>query len=211
MKIDDKAIIDAYNKGQSMNSIAKSFGTYAATVKRVLEKNHIVLRHDVVKKGTIMVQDGEKLIEWAKAQGRLVTKAELAEVLGKKKLSPSYFIKYPELGKYIASREQKDIQEYTQKLYKWLKENNISYKPNDRTKLKVSVDALLLEEYEGLAFQVAIKPMYVSSKTHYNRMQVKRDRAKEVGITLLFLNKEHFESLDGLTIVLEDYKKIKER
>ena len=53
------------------------------------------------RSGEPYVQNGEKLIEWAKAQGRLVTKAELAEVIGTKRLSPSYFIKYPELSKYV--------------------------------------------------------------------------------------------------------------
>lgn len=207
MKIDNKAIIEAYNNGQSLNSIAKAFGTYATTVKRVLEKNGVELRHDTIKKGTIIVQDGEKLIEWAKAQERLVTKAELANVLGKKRLSPSYFIKYPELGKYVVSREQKGIQEYTNKLYQWLNENNIQYKPNDRTKLKVSVDALLLGEYSGLAIQVFEKPACVSVKKHEERTKLKMRRAKEAGIVIVFLNKEHFEDLDSIKGLLDSLKK----
>lgn len=207
MKIDNKAIIDAYNNGQSMNSIAKAFGTYATTVKRVLEKNNVELRHDVARKGTIIVQNGEKLIEWAKAQDRLVTKAELAAVLGKKRLSPSYFIKYPELGKYVVRREQKEIQEYTRKLYQWLDENNIQYKPNDRTKLKVSVDALLLGEYSGLAIQVQEKPACVSTKKHEERTKLKMRRAKEAGMVIIFLNKEHFEDLDSIKGLLDSLKR----
>ena len=207
MKIDNQAIIDAYNDGQSLNSIARAFGTYATTVRRVLEKNGVKLRHDTFKKGTIMVQDGEKLIEWAKAQGRLVTKSELAKVLGRKRLSPSYFVKYPELGKYVVSREQKDIQEYVKRLYQWLSENNIQYKPNDRTKLNVSVDALLLGEYTGLAIQIQEKPKYVSVKKHEESIKLKMLRAKEAGIIIVFLNKEHFEDLDSIKGLLDSLKK----
>ena len=207
MKIDNQAIIDAYNDGQSLNSIARAFGTYATTVRRVLEKNGVKLRHDTFKKGTIMVQDGEKLIEWAKAQGRLVTKSELAKVLGRKRLSPSYFVKYPELGKYVVSREQKDIQEYVKRLYQWLSENNIQYKPNDRTKLSVSVDALLLGEYTGLAIQIQEKPKYVSVKKHEESIKLKMRRAKEAGIIIVFLNKEHFEDLDSIKGLLDSLKK----
>lgn len=206
MKVSNEAIINAYNNGESMNSIARAYGTYPTTVKRVLEKNNIELRHDAVRKGTLIVQDGEKLIEWAKAQGRLVTKAELASVLGKKKLSPSYFIKYPELGKYIASREQKDIQEYAQKLYSWLNENNIQYKPNDRTKLKISVNALLLGKYKGLAIQIQEKPKYISVKKHEDRIKLTMRRAKEAGIVMIFLNKEHFEDLDSVKGLLDSLK-----
>ena len=207
MKIDNQAIIDAYNDGQSLNSIARAFGTYATTVRRVLEKNGVKLRHDTFKKGTIMVQDGEKLIEWAKAQGRLVTKSELAKVLGRKRLSPSYFVKYPELGKYVVSREQKDIKEYVKRLYQWLSENNIQYKPNDRTKLKVSVDALLLGEYTGLAIQIQEKPKYVSVKKHEESVKLKMRRAKDAGIIIVFLNKEHFEDLDSIKGLLDSLKK----
>ena len=206
MKIDNQAIIDAYKNGQSLNSIARAFGTYATTVKRVLEKNNIGLRHDAVTKGAIIVQDGEKLIEWAKSQGRPVTKSELAKVLGKKRLTPSYFIKYPELGKYVVRREQKDIEKYTEKLYQWLNDNHIQYKPNDRTKLKVSVDALLLGEYSGLAIQIQEKPTCISTKKFEERIKLKMRRAKEADIVIVFLNKEHFEDLDGIKGLLDSLK-----
>lgn len=173
MKIETEAIIKAYEEGQSMNSIAKAFGTYPTTIKRILERNGVDLRHDVAKKGDYIVKDGDMLIEWAKKQGRLVTKSELAALLGKNRLSPSYFIKYPELGQYVVTREQKDLQEYSQKLYNWLKENNIAYKPNDRTKLGVSVSALLLEDYTGLAVDIFIKPTCVSRKRHEDSTNLK--------------------------------------
>ena len=207
MKIDNQAIIDAYKNGQSLNAIARAFGTYATTVKRVLEKNDIELRHDAVTKGAIIVQDGEKLIEWAKSQGRPVTKSELAKVLGKKRLAPSYFIKYPELGKYVVRREQKDIEKYTEKLYQWLNDNHIQYKPNDRTKLKVSVDALLLGEYSGLAIQIQEKPTCISTKKFKERIKLKMRRAKEADIVIVFLNKEHFEDLDGIKGLLDGLKR----
>ena len=207
MKIDNQAIIDAYKNGQSLNAIARAFGTYATTVRRVLEKNGIELRHDIVTKGTIIVQDGEKLIEWAKSQGRPVTKSELAKVLGKKRLTPSYFIKYPELGRYVVRREQKDIEKYTEKLYQWLNDNHIQYKPNDRTKLKVSVDALLLGEYSGLAIQIQEKPTCISTKEFEERIKLKMRRAKEADIVIVFLNKEHFEDLDGIKGLLDSLKR----
>ena len=206
MKIDNQAIIDAYKNGQSLNAIARAFGTYATTVKRVLEKNGVELRHDAITKGAIIVQDGEKLIEWAKSQGRPVTKSELAKVLGKKRLTPSYFIKYPELGKYVVRREQKDIEKYTEKLYQWLNDNHIQYKPNDRTKLKVSVDALLLGEYSGLAIQIQEKPTCISTKKFEERIKLKMRRAKEADIVIVFLNKEHFEDLDGIKGLLDSLK-----
>lgn len=207
MKIDNQAIIDAYKNGQSLNAIARAFGTYATTVKRVLEKNGVELRHDAITKGAIIVQDGEKLIEWAKSQGRPVTKSELAKVLGKKRLTPSYFIKYPELGKYVVRREQKDIEKYTEKLYQWLNDNHIQYKPNDRTKLKVSVDALLLGEYSGLAIQIQEKPTCISTKKFEERIKLKMRRAKEADIVIVFLNKEHFEDLDSIKGLLDSLKR----
>lgn len=207
MKIDNQTIIDAYKNGQSLNAIARAFGTYATTVRRILEKNNIELRHNAVTKGAIIVQDGEKLIEWAKSQGRPVTKSELAKVLGKKRLTPSYFIKYPELGKYVVRREQKDIEKYTEKLYQWLNDNHIQYKPNDRTKLKVSVDALLLGEYSGLAIQIQEKPTCISTKKFEERIKLKMRRAKEADIVIVFLNKEHFEDLDGIKGLLDSLKR----
>ncbi len=206
MKIDYEAIIEAYNNGESMNSIARAFGTYATSVKRILEKHDVELRHDDKKEGSLYVKDGEKLIEWAKAQGRLVTKAELAAVVGRKKLSPSYFIKYPELGQYVTTREQKELQEYSQKLYSWLKENNISYKPNDRTKLGVSVTALLLGEYSNLAIEIFIKPTYISKKKHEENMKLRMSRAKEVDMTVIFLSEEHFADLDSIKGLLDSLK-----
>lgn len=208
MKINTERLIEAYKDGQSLNSIAKAFGTYPTTVKRILEKNNVELRHDFIKKGEFTVKDGEKLIEWAKAQGRLVTKSELARVLGTTRLSPSYFIKYPELGQYVVSKKQKDIQKYIQKLYDWLKENKIQYKPNDRTKLKVSVDALLLGEYKGLAIQTQIRPMYVDTKKYENSIKLKMRRAKEAGIVIVFLNEEHFDDLDSIKGLLDSLKSI---
>ena len=206
MKIDNQAIIDAYKNGQSLNAIARAFGTYATTVKRVLEKNGVELRHDAVTKGAIIVQNGEKLIEWAKSQGKPVTKSELAKVLGKKRLTPSYFIKYPELGKYVVRREQKDMEKYTEKLYQWLNDNHIQYKPNDRTKLKVSVDALLLGEYSGLAIQIQEKPTCISTKKFEERIKLKMRRAKEADVVIVFLNKEHFEDLDSIKGLLDSLK-----
>ncbi len=198
MEIDSNILIEEYNNGKSINSIAKKFGIYPTTVTRVLEKNNIELRHDVIRKGILAVKNGEKLIEWAKAQGRLVTKAELAKVAGTKRLSPSYFIKYPELGQYVVTHEQNELQGYSQKLYNWLQKNNIPYKPNDRTKLKVSVTALLLGEYSNIVLQIAIKPKCVSLKKYAENMIGRKNRAHEQDMRILFLHKEDFENLDTL-------------
>lgn len=207
MKIETSAIIEAYENGQSINSIAKVFGTYPTSIKRVLERNSVKLRHDSRKKGELYVQDGEKLLEWAKAQGRLVTRTELAAVIGKTKLSPSYFIKYPELGQYIETRAQKSLKAYVNRLYDWLKKNNIPYKPNDRTILEgVSVDALLLGEYSNLAIHISERATYVSKKKHEENIKQKMERAEKAGIRIIFLNKDHFENLDDVKLLLDSLK-----
>ncbi len=207
MKIETSAIIEAYENGQSINSIAKVFGTYPTSIKRVLERNNVKLRHDSRKKGELYIQDGEKLLEWAKAQGRLVTRTELAAVIGKTKLSPSYFIKYPELGQYVETRTQKSLKAYVNKLYDWLKKNNIPYKPNDRTILEgVSIDALLLGEYSNLAIHISERATYVSKKKHEENIKQKMERAEKAGIRIIFLNKDHFENLDDVKLLLDSLK-----
>ena len=208
MEMKATAIISAYKKGQSINSIAKTFKTYPTSIKRILEKNEIELRHDSRKKGEVYVEDGEKLLEWAKAQDRLVTKSELAKVIKKSRLSPSYFIKYPELGQYVETRTQKSLKIYMNELYDWLKKNNIPYKPNDRSTLGgLSVDALLLGEYSNLAIQISEKPTYVSKKQHEINIKQKLERAEKVGIRIVFLNKDHFENLDDVKLLLDSLKK----
>ena len=207
MKIDYATIIEAYNNGESMNSIARRFGTYTTTIKRILEKNNVKLRHDTRGEGELYVKDGDKLIEWAKAQGRPVTKAELAKVIGRKKLSPSYFIKYTELGQYVQTRTQKSLENYIDKLYSWLRENNIPYKPNDRTVLGgLSIDALLLGEYSNLALQISERATYVSKKKHDETLQLKLERAEKAGLQIIFLNKEHFDNLNEVKLLLDGLK-----
>ncbi len=211
MKVDHKVIINAYNDGVSMNAIAHAFGTHATTIKRILEKNNVILRHDTKKEGKLYVKDGEKLIEWAKQQGRLVTKAELATIIGRKKLSPSYFIKYPELGQYIKSPEQKELQIYSKKLYDWLKENHIPYKPNDRTKLKFSVSALLLQDYSNIIIHITEKPTYISKIAHNEHIKLILNRANDLGINVIFLNKDDFECLDKLKASLDELTDLKNK
>ena len=200
-------MIEAYNSGQSLGVIAKNFHTYPTSVRRVLEREGVELRHDIKRAGTCYVQDGEKLIEWAKAQDGLVSKADLAAVLGRTRLSHSYFKKYPELSQYIKPDAQNMLQEYYTKLYDWLNANGIPYKPSDRTKLQVSVDALLLGEYSDIAIQIAERPKCVSVKIHEEKMRAKIDRAKKIGMAIIFLNKEHFEDLDKIKPLIESLKK----
>ena len=208
LKIDTEVLIKKYKDGTSLKALADIFGTYPTTIKRILERNDIELRHDSCKKGQLYVKDGEKLIEWAKAQDRLVTKAELASVLGKVRLSPSYFIKYPELGQYVVTHEQNEIRGYTQQLYNWLQKNNIKYKPNDRTTLHSSLTALLLEDYKNIAIQLNIKPSCVSKKKHNDLMSQQFNKANEVGITIIFVKKEDFENLDKLKDLLDSFKTV---
>ena len=210
-KIEPKEIIRAYQDGQSLHSIARAFGTYPTTVKRILIRNNIELRSTSTR-GELLVNDGEKLIEWAKAQGRLVSKAELAKVAGTKRLSPSYFIKYPELGQYVKSYEQKELLKYTEQLFKWLKDNNILYKPNDKTALEgISVQALLLGEYEGMVIVLDIKPYSMSQKRYNEIIRRRLVKANEKGLIVLFLKEEHFEDLDSIKELLDSLKYSKER
>ena len=209
-RVEEDNIITAYKKGQSINSIAVDHLTYAMTIRRILEKNDVKLRHDKCGKGTPQVKRGEELIAWAKSQGRPVTKAELAKVAGTKRLSPSYFVKYPELGEYVVIHEQDDLKEYANSLYYWLRKNNIPYKPNDRTKLKKSVTALLLGKYTGLAIQINIKPKYVSKERYESLMKAKLHRAVVEGIFILWLDEDSFADLDSLLPLLETLRPNKE-
>ena len=203
----EEQIIYAYKKGKSLNAIAKHFGMHPTSVSRLLEKNGVELRHDPIKKGRFFITGGEKLIKWAKAQGRLVTKAELAKVLGKKTLSPSYFIKYPELGRYVQDRTQKDLQEYGQKLYKWLRVNKIPYKPNDKTKLGKMVSALLLKDYTGLAIQIDIKAPNISNPKFQQRRRDLYNCAKKNNIQIIWLRAKHFKDLDQIHVLLDKFKR----
>ena len=205
-----EAIINAYNNGQSMNAIANTYNTYPISIRRLLEKEGVPLRHDAKTPGSCYVKDGEKLIEWAKTQGRLVTKAELAQIVGTKKLSPSYFEKYPELSKYIVTYERDEFQDYIQKLYEWLQKMNIPYKPNDRTKIQMSLTALLLGEYDGLALQLDIKPTNMSKKQYEKNIKEKIERGITAGIRILFLQKEHFKNLDSVVELLDNMRHLKE-
>lgn len=203
-------IIKEYETGMSLSELAKKYGTYPTSIKRLLEKNHISLRHDTASKGCIYVKDGEKLIEWAKAQGRQVTKAELAKVLGKTRLSHSYFIKYPELGQYVRMCEPYELTSYTNQLNEWLRNNHISFKPNDKKTLGVTVSALLLGEYRNIALQIAVKPKCVSRQRHTDAMHEKLKRANEKGMIIFFVEEAHFKDLDCLKGLLNSLAYSKE-
>lgn len=197
MKTSDKeSMIKLYNDGRSFNEIARIFSTYPTTVKRILEKNNVTLRHDAKTKGTFHVENGEELIDWAKKQGRLVTRKELADILGKTRLSNSYFKKHPELSKYIAPHKQKELIGYYEKLYTWLQENDIPYKPNDKEALGVTVDAALLGEYSNFLLQIDIKPSCVSIENYNKMMDEKHKRAGKADKIIIFITKESFENLD---------------
>ena len=211
MILNEEEIITKYKSGMSMTELAKTYNTYAASIKRLLEKNHIELRHDFPKKGELYVKDGDKLLNWARGQKRLVTRAELASVIGKKRLSNSYFIKYPELGTYVKPREQTELKSYSQILYDWLKENNIPYKPKDKKAIGVTVDALLLNKYSNIVLQITEKPKYISRKKHDEMMENKRNNATIHEFNIIFLNKEDILHLDTLKLKLDDIINIKGR
>lgn len=206
MRLDSDAIIDAYINGESLETIAQKYHSYPTSIKRVLTRNNIPVRNNGRKKGELYVHDGEKLLEWAASQGRPVTKKELAEIAGTARLSPSYFIKYPELGQYLQSREQVEFQVYYNKLYQWLQDNHILYKVNDRTRLGVSLDILLLGEYSNIALQICEKPKCVSNKRHTELMNLKHSKAKEAGLSILFLTKDDLDNLDAIKSKLNELK-----
>ena len=196
-KLNADYIIKQYNEGMSLNEIARRLHSYPMSISRVLERYGVTLRHDTYEKGSLHVEGGEELIEWAKAQGRLVTKTELAEVAGKHKLSPSYLEKYPELNKYIKTYSYIDVQDYYQRLYNWLDEHNIPYKPNDRTRLKFSVTALLLESYSNIILHISKKPKYVSVKEHQESLEARRLRALSADIKIFFIDEEELTKLEA--------------
>lgn len=211
LKLYSKDIVNAYLAGDSMDSIAKRYDTYATTIMRILKKEGVKSRYSDTKKGALYVKNGDKLIEWAKAQGRLVTKEELAKIVGTKRLSPSYFLKYPELGKYVVTHGRDDLKYYNDKLYDWLRENNIPFKPNDKTKLKKSVTALLVGEYSNIILNVAIKPIGVSKFDHETRLKTILDEATRLNLKIISLNKKDFEDLDNIKELLESLKYSKEK
>lgn len=205
MKIDAIQVIDAYTNGMSLNAIAREFHTYPTVVSRILVKHGVTLRHDNIKKDTTVLTDGDKLIEWAKAQGRLVTKTELAQVVGKTRLSNSYFKHYPELSQYIKPREQSALTPYVTKLYDWLQQNGIPYKPHDKVILNgTPVTATLLGLYKGkVAVQLAIKLPYVSQKRFETEITNKKEKAYERGIDLILLGEDDLDKLDEKIIKLD--------
>lgn len=199
-------IITEYQKGESLNTLAKKYHTYPTSITRILEKHKIELRHDALPKDSHykIIQDGKKLLTWVKNQNRLVTKKELAEVIGIKRLPNSYFQIYPELGQYVASYHRSDISEYTQKLFDWLKKNNISYKPNDRTILSgTPVHALLLEKYNNTVIILDIRSYNVSKSIHHQIIEKKLEKIKEKKLKAIVLQEKHFENLDCIKEILE--------
>jgi hypothetical protein len=205
-ELNERLIVEAYVGGKSMNAIAKYFGTYPTSVSRILKKHKVSLRHDAKRKGTIYLSNGQILLDYARVQGRLVTRAELAALIGRKRLSPSYLAKYPELANYMNLCERQEFHNYRLELYDWLQKNKISYKPMDRTRLRVSVDALLLGKYSDIILQIKEKPYTVSTNTHKGKISKITERADKAGVKVIFLDKHDFENLDSLKEKLDTSK-----
>lgn len=55
MQINEQKIINSYIEGQSMTAIAKAHNTFTNTIRRILQKNKVELRHDSKKKGSLCV------------------------------------------------------------------------------------------------------------------------------------------------------------
>ena len=176
---DKPAIIEEYVNGMTMSSVARKYHTYPTTIRRLLKQHNIEVRDNVIRKGDVLLTDGDKLLEWAKAQGRLVTKAEL--------------------GQIVRPYEQKELAPYIHQLYDWLKSNRVSYKPNDKHTLEgVAVHATLLGKYKNILVHIAIKPITVSRKNFITSMESKRKRAKEKDVEIIFLTARDFPDLKVL-------------
>ena len=201
-KINTEELIKLYKDGASLNSLARMFNIYPMSVKRILEKNEVELRHDTYKKGVLHIDRGEELLKWAKSQGRLVSKTELAKVAGIKRLTPLYFTQYPELNQYIKVYGSKDEEDYSNQLYNWLKENNIPYKPNDKKTLGIVVTALLLDKYENIAIQINIDPS-TNKKRYAEMMKNKLEKATEKGVIIIWLNEDDFKDLSVINNCLK--------
>ena len=120
--------------------------------------------------------------------------------------------KYPELGQYVASYEQKDIRKYTEQLFTWLQENDISYAPNDRSALEgIPVQAKLLDKYDGILITIDIKSVSISNARYKEMIRRRLKKANEKGLIMLFLKEEHFEDLDCIKGLLDSLKYSKER
>lgn len=146
--------------------------------------------------------NGENLLKWVKSQGRLVSKQELAEYLGRTKINPKYFEKYPELGQYVKGYERGVFQEYYAQLYAWLQDHNILYKTNDKTLLNAKIDVVLLGEYENTIIVITERAKSVCTRLHLERLNRLAERIKIVNasrdkkIHMISLTKADFD--DGL-------------
>lgn len=192
-------IINSYNSGESMNSIANRLSIHTINIQRLLVKNGIPLRHDARKKGSFIDLDGRRLLEWAKAQGRLVSKRELADYIGKTRLNPKYFEEYPELGQYVKGHERSEFREYYIQLYTWLQDHNISYKTNDKTLLNAKVDVMLLGEYENVIIVITERAKSMCTRLYNERLDRLIDRieianiGRDNKIRMISLKKSDFE------------------
>ena len=65
----------------------------------------------------------------------------------------------------------------------------------------MSLDALLLDNYSNIALCIAKKPKTMSRKNHTTNMKKKIEKAKEAGITLVFIR--DFEDFDTLKNLLD--------
>ena len=64
----------------------------------------------------------------------------------------------------------------------------------------------MLGGYSNLALQISERATYVSKKKHDKTLQLKLERAEKAGLQIIFLNKEHFDNLDGVKLLLDGLK-----
>lgn len=202
-----KEILKLYGEGRSISYLGKKYNTHAMTISRILVNNRVPLRHDSRRYKTSRGVNVAEGIRWAKLQPGPVSRKALAEHLGLKTIPDSYYKEYPELYRCITPTMSQELQPYANKLFLWLKDNHIPFKPYDRTKLKNGkIDALLLDEYSNIGLQIAVKPYVISKKEFETSIKHKRERAEKAGVILIFLTEEHFKNLKELRLVLHRLK-----
>ena len=76
--------------------------------------------------------------------------------------------------------------------------------------MKCAVTATLLGEYEGIVLDLDLKTKTMSKK-FYSELQTKKiERAKEAGVSLIFVSKEDLSDLDNLQSLLDKAKETRE-
>ena len=203
--LNEEKIINDYKNGSTMYSIAKEMKVTPGAIRNRLIKNGIELRESKVKRKDYASNEIKQMLKWLKSQDRLVTREELAKAIGRNRVPVHYFDDCPELTHYLKPRQQSDIAECTEKLYKWLNEHEIKFKANDRTKIGINLHAVLLDEYDNIALHLDIKPNAQSKNSFKQSLQEKIDASEKAGVKLILLTLDDVKcNFKGLQYALID-------